>query len=62
MTEPTAAPPNPSTPPAIEHLTEARRLLNSLRESLDRHPELEQAIERVELALSQLTINTGGML
>jgi len=47
---------------AIEHITEAHGLLKSLRDKLDQHPELEQAIEDLELALNKLTLRTGGLL
>jgi hypothetical protein len=43
-------------------VAEARRILNGLRQQLDRHPDLEQAIANLEMALSLLTTNTGGML
>jgi hypothetical protein len=33
-----------------------------LREQLEKHPDLEAAIERLEMALSILTTKTGGML
>ena len=49
-------------PEVAEHLAEAHRLLNSLRQRLDEHPELEEAIAKLELALSILTTRTGGML
>jgi predicted translin family RNA/ssDNA-binding protein len=45
-----------------EHLEEARTLLHRLREKLDEHPELEEAITRLEMALNALTVKTGGML
>lgn len=47
---------------AAQHVAEAHHLLKGLRERLDRHPELDEAIERLEMALSALTIKTGGML
>jgi len=47
---------------AIEHIAEAHSILKRLRDRLDQHPELEQAIEELELALSKLTLRTGGML
>jgi hypothetical protein len=33
-----------------------------MRKELDKHPDLEAAIERLEMALSILTTRTGGML
>lgn len=46
---------------ATQNVTEARNLLHSLREELDQHPKLEEAIVKLELALENLTLNTGGM-
>lgn len=61
--------PEPSAPKqpqpnntAAEHVGEAHRLLQGLREKLGTHPELEQAIEELEMALSVLAVKTGGML
>jgi hypothetical protein len=61
--------PNPSEkneseqiPEAAEHVAEAHRILNGLRDQSIKHPELDAAIGRLELALSILTTNTGGML
>ncbi len=47
---------------AAEHVAEAHRILSGLRQQLDKHPDLESAISNLELALSLLTTNTGGML
>ncbi len=47
---------------ATQHLEEAHRLLTDLRTRLDSHPELEEAILKIETALSMLTVSTGGML
>ena len=49
-------------PDAAEHVAEAHRILNGLRQQLDRHPDLEEAIAKLEMALSILTTRTGGML
>jgi hypothetical protein len=51
-------------PPAavVQHVVEAHNLLKQLSERLEKHPELEQAIEKLELALNDLTLRTGGML
>jgi len=57
--EPTRKQPQRS---AIEHVAEAHSILKRLRERLDKHPELEQAIDELELALNDLTLRTGGML
>jgi hypothetical protein len=52
-----------SVPPeAAEHVAEARRRLTVLQSQLEKHPDLEAAIERLEMALSILTTRTGGML
>ncbi len=53
---------NSPSPNAAEHVAEAQRRLNILRTQLNEHPDLEAAIERLEMALSILTTKTGGML
>ncbi len=55
-------PKNEGQPSAVEHVEEAHRRLNALRSQLQSHPDLEAAIERLEMALSILTTKTGGML
>jgi hypothetical protein len=50
------------SPNATEQVAEAHRILSGLRQQLDRHPDLEEAIAKLELALSILTTRTGGML
>ena len=52
----------PQNPNAVEHVAEAHRILSGLRQQLDRHPDLEEAIAKLEMALSILTTRTGGML
>ncbi|HEU5335221.1 MAG TPA: hypothetical protein VFU27_04625 [Terriglobales bacterium] len=50
---------------AIEHLSGARHVLKNLRDKLqdaEHHAQLDEAITKVELALSVLTIKTGGFL
>jgi len=56
--------PTPGTSPskAAEQVADARELLKTLRERLGQHPELDEAITKLELALSALTIQTGGLL
>ena len=52
----------PASPQAAEYVAEAHRRLTTMRKELDKHPDLEAAIERLEMALSILTTRTGGML
>jgi hypothetical protein len=54
--------PNSKTQDVAKQVTEAHSLLLTLRERLEKHPELEDAIRRLEIALEQLTLQTGGML
>jgi len=59
-----ARPESPGTtePLAADHVAEAHRILSGLRQQLDKHPELDEAISKLEMALSILTTKTGGML
>jgi hypothetical protein len=63
--EPKSAPP-PQPPQAhgaaVEHLFNAHDLLRTLRQRIGEHPELEEAMVKLETALSILTVKTGGML
>lgn len=55
--------PEPSHEQAAEHVAGAHHLLEELREKLAvDHPQLDEAINRLEMALSILTVRTGGML
>jgi len=46
----------------IQHITGAHQLLKGMSEKLGAiHPELNEAITKLELALSALSVNTGGM-
>ena len=56
--EPTPAQPSD----AAQHVAEAHRLLRALQLPLDKHPDLERAIDNLEMALSILANKTGGML
>jgi hypothetical protein len=60
---PTNAPiPETSGNNAAKHIAEAHQLLQTLQEQLGKHPALEEAIVKLELALSALTLQTGGLL
>jgi hypothetical protein len=62
MPEDPKSTPQPRQPDAAHHVAEAHRLLRALQLPLDKHPELEKAIDNLELALSILANKTGGML
>jgi len=48
---------------AAEHVAGAHHLLQDLKQKLAvEHPQLDEAINRLEMALSILTVRTGGML
>jgi hypothetical protein len=61
-----SAQPTPNTPSdtsvATEHLTKAQALLKSLEDRIGQHPELGQAIHKIENALTILGVQTGAML
>jgi hypothetical protein len=60
---PSSPVPSPSAPsPAVEHIAGAHRLMKSLQEKVGEHPELEEAIRNLEMALSVLTVNTAALL
>jgi len=48
--------PGPSPGKAAEQVADAHQLLKSLQEQLGQHPELDEAIRKLELALSALTL------
>jgi hypothetical protein len=62
---PENSPPNAAPTPepdAAKHIAEAHRLLSGMRLRLEKHPDLEQAIDNLEMALSILTTKTAGLL
>jgi hypothetical protein len=63
--QPKKAPPTEPSPvhgPAVEHVSSAHDLLQALRKRIGEHPELAEAIVKLETALSILTVKTGAML
>ena len=48
--------------PAAEQVANAHQRLSALRSQIGEHPELLEAIRSLEMALSILTVKTGGML
>jgi hypothetical protein len=47
---------------AVEHVSGAHDLLKALRDKIGEHPEIGQAINKLEMALAILEVKTGGML
>jgi hypothetical protein len=47
---------------ATAHVASAHQILKALQEKIGKHPELGDAITKLETALSILTVKTGGML
>ena len=45
-----------------DHITGAHTLLTALQKRIGEHPELGEAITKLEMALNSLTLKTGGML
>jgi hypothetical protein len=62
MPSPSQPEPKPAAPhPVVEHVSGAHERLKILREKIGEHPELTEAIRSLEMALSILTVKTGGM-
>ena len=47
---------------AADHVAGAYRLLKALEEKVGEHPEIGQAVNKLEMALAILGVQTGGML
>jgi hypothetical protein len=47
---------------AAEHVASARQILKELQKKVGQHPELGEAITKLEMALNSLAVQTGGML
>jgi hypothetical protein len=62
MSQPTEPQPKQNSTQAAEHVVSAHRLLKELQQRVGPHPELGEAITKLEMALSTLAIKTGGML
>ncbi|MGD0825442.1 MAG: hypothetical protein ABR908_12710 [Terriglobales bacterium] len=61
---PTASEPKPdqdAVGPA-EHVASAHKILKELQQKVGNHPELGEAITKLEMALSTLAVKTGGLL
>jgi hypothetical protein len=52
----------PDSSPAAVHISSAHQILKALQTRIGEHPELGAAITKLEMALNDLAIQTGGML
>jgi hypothetical protein len=52
----------PSSSTASAHILSAQQILKTLQAKIGEHPELGAAITKLEMALNDLAIQTGGML
>ena len=61
---PTSSKPKPEQNPAqaAEHVASAHKILKDLQPKVGNHPELGEAITKLEMALNILAIKTGGLL
>ena len=62
MPKENASKPDSGVAQAAEHVAGAYKLLKALQEKIDEHPEIGQAVNKLETALAILEIQTGGML
>jgi len=47
---------------AAAHVASAHQILKALQEKIGKHPELGEAITKLEMALNILAVKTGGLL
>jgi hypothetical protein len=52
----------PDRTQAAENVASAHKILKALQEKLGDHPEIGAAITKLEMALNDLAVQTGGML
>jgi hypothetical protein len=62
MPTPTEPKPHQDQNNAAEHVASAHRLLKELQKKAGTHPELGEAITKLEMALNILAVQTGGLL
>ncbi|MGA2964592.1 MAG: hypothetical protein ABSD64_00155 [Terriglobales bacterium] len=62
MRTPTKPKPEQDRVKAAEHVASAHKILKELQQKVGDHPELGEAITKLEMALNMLAIKTGGLL
>jgi hypothetical protein len=58
----TSAEPKPNPDQAAAHIASAHEILKALQKKIGEHPEIGDAITRLEMALNVLAVQTGGLL
>jgi hypothetical protein len=54
--------PEQDTAKAAAHVASAHQILKALQEKIGEHPEIGAAITKLEMALNDLAVQTGGLL
>ncbi|MGA8541119.1 MAG: hypothetical protein WB566_16575 [Terriglobales bacterium] len=62
MPTPSQPEPKQNSTEAAEHVASAHKILKELQQKIGTHPELGEAITKLEMALNTLAIKTGGLL
>jgi len=62
METPTERNPESNPTKAEAHIKSAQRILKALKQKIGEHPEIGAAITKLEMALNDLAIQTGGLL
>ncbi len=62
MPTPIEPKPDQNSAQAAEHVASAHKILKELQQKAGHHPELGEAITKLEMALNSLAIKTGGLL
>jgi hypothetical protein len=62
MSTPSETNPVQQPNPATQHVASAHQILKDLEKKVGQHPELGEAITKLEMALNSLAIQTGGLL
>jgi hypothetical protein len=62
MEKPNERNPQSSPADAEAHIRSAHQILRALQEKIGEHPEIGAAITKLEMALNDLAIQTGGLL
>jgi len=62
MSTPSKPKPEQNPVQAAAHVASAHQILKELQKKIGNHPEIGEAITKLEMALNDLAIQTGGML